>query len=173
MSPSSLACRCLDDLHLPQWALQCQHLKPNKGKVHAFIFKLYITLFPIYISVTYLLSVSGPPVFWSWDQCLLVMSLQSSAPWIPFLWPCSGSFHSGYAVLVNLNTHRQQRAVDMKQSLQNSKWIVFDLRAYWLTFAKFSDFYRGKEEISDIDWIFGHRSATVRNAVEHNTLCVL
>lgn len=44
MSPSSLACRCWDDLHPPRWAPRCRHLKPNQSrlKVRHIVFKIYL-----------------------------------------------------------------------------------------------------------------------------------
>lgn len=68
------------------------------------IFKLYISDITVF-GVTYLLTALVPQVSWSWVQCSSVESLQSSAPWNPFLWPGSGSCHSGCAELVNLKTH--------------------------------------------------------------------
>lgn len=91
----------------------------------AFIFILHTAdkhvLFSMCTSVTYLLIVSVPPVSWSWDQYLLAVSLQSLAPWIPFLWPCPGSSHSGCAVLVSLKTQVQQLTLGIKQFSSNKK----------------------------------------------------
>ncbi len=67
---------------------------------------------------------------------------------------------------------------------KDSQWIlndfyetqtVLDLRFnfYSLTFTKFSDFYRGKEEISDIDRVLCHKGAVVRNTIEHDALGVI
>lgn len=42
-----------------------------------------------------------------------------------------------------------------------------------LTFTKFSDFYRWKKKVSDIDWVFGHEGSMMRNAIEQYTSSVL
>ena len=125
--------------------------------------------FPLWSSVTYLLTAMAPPVSWSWDRCLLAASLQSSARWIPSPWPCSRSPRSGSAELGSLHTHGQQLSTDVDDFLWNTNSLGGQNE---LTFTKFSNFYGGKEEISDIDGVFSHERAMVRNTIEHNALGV-
>lgn len=83
MSPSSVVCRCWDDLRPPLSAPRCQDLYPGKVEVRRSGMRQQIHT--MHTSVPYLLTVMGPPVSWAWGRCLSAASLQNLAPWIPFL----------------------------------------------------------------------------------------
>lgn len=70
----------------------CQKILRAILLLHIYILRR-CALFLTWITLSYLLTVMAPPVSWSWDRCLLVVFLRSSAPWIPSLWPCLRSSH--------------------------------------------------------------------------------